>query len=306
MKNVLIFGGTGFVGQHLKRASPAGFIVTAVGRGTNITNKKKISEIIKLLNPSIVINLASITTVKDSFNNPSLCYSVTITGMVNLLEVLVENHFKGILLYASSSEVYGHPDSHELPFFESKSPLKPNSPYSLAKISAEIVSKYYIKNFGLKIIIARPFTHIGPGQSDKFSISNFASQIAQIYLGLNDPIITVGNLNTSRDLTDVRDVARAYWNLVDKGKVGEIYNICSGVERNIGDVLNELIYISGLKIKIYHDSLNYRINDQPRIKGSFNKIANDIGWKPEIKLSTTLSDLLKYWIDDKSLKYRIN
>ncbi len=303
MKDVLIFGGTGFVGQHMMRECPEGFRVTTVGRSSNICDKKAVRNIVDFVKPSVVVNLASITTVRDSFVDPRLCYSINFNGMLNLLEVLVEIEFKGTLLYTSSSEVYGHPDFEALPLCEINSPLIPMSPYAVSKISAEYLCKFWYQEYGLNIIITRPFTHIGPGQSDKFSISNFTKQIAQILLGLNKPIISVGNINTTRDLTDVRDIVRAYWSLIERGHLGEIYNVCSGIERNIGDVLYDLIKLSGLAIQINSDPINYRIHDQQRIKGSLSKINNHIGWKPEIEFSTTLEDLLKYWIDITSNKH---
>ena len=297
MKDVLILGGTGFVGHHMKKACPKGYRVTAVGRATNICDKKSLRNIIELVNPSVVINLASITTISESYNNPRLCYEVSFIGMLNLLEVLEERKFTGKLLYSSSSEVYGHPDTHALPICETYSPLSAMSPYSVAKISAEYLCQYWNKQYGLNTIIVRPFTHIGPGQSDHFSISNFAKQVANIILEKNEPIIFVGNLNTTRDLTDVRDIVRAYWSLIERGHKGEIYNVCSGIERKIEDVLKELIFTTDISIQVISEPLSCRSNDLQRMKGSSNKIKEHIGWKPEIKFSDTLNDMIKYWKD---------
>jgi GDP-4-dehydro-6-deoxy-D-mannose reductase len=298
VKDVLIIGGTGFVGQHMARQCPDGTRVTTVGRNSNICDKESIRKLINFVKPSVVVNFASVTTVSESFANPRLCYSVSFDGMLNLLEVLGESEFRGVLLYASSSEVYGHPHEETLPLCESSSRLIPMSPYAVGKIAAEYLCQHWHQRHGIKIIIARPFTHIGPGQSDQFAISSFARQIAQIVLGLHEPIMRVGNLNTTRDLTDVRDIVRAYWSLIDRGHLGEIYNVCSGIERNIGDVLQELISASGHSIQVESDPTKLRKHDQQRIKGSFNKINNDIGWRPEIDFSTTLKDLLEYWVDE--------
>jgi GDP-4-dehydro-6-deoxy-D-mannose reductase len=297
VKSVLIIGGTGFVGQHMARQCPDGIRVTTVGRNSNICDKESIRKLIHSVKPSVVVNLASITIASEYFSNPRSTYSVSFDGMLNLLEVLGESEFKGVLLYASSSQVYGHPHIDTLPVCESSSPLTPMTSYAVGKIAAEYLCQYWYRRHGIKTIIARPFTHIGPGQPDQFSISSFARQIAQIKLGLHKPIMRVGNLNTTRDLTDVRDVARAYWSLIDKGDYGEIYNVCSGVERNIGDVLDELIKMSGHLIEVESDATKCRKHDLQRIKGSFDKINNDIGWRPEIDLSTTLKDLLGYWVD---------
>jgi GDP-4-dehydro-6-deoxy-D-mannose reductase len=216
--------------------------------------------------------------------------------MLNLLEVLGETGFKGKLLFASSSQVYGHPHADEFPIRES-SPLTPMTSYAVGKIAAEYLCQYWYQCHGIKTIVARPFTHIGPGQPDQFSISSFSRQIAQIMLGLNEPVIRVGNLNTTRDLTDVRDIARAYWSLIDKGHVGEIYNVCSGTERNMSQVLDQLISMSGHSIEVESNTIKFRKNDLQRIQGSFDKINQDIGWTPQIDLSTTLQDLLGYWVD---------
>ncbi len=297
MKDVLIFGGTGFVGKHMELQCPNDYRVTTVGKNSNICNKEEVRKIIDFVKPSVVVNLASLTTVNESLANPRLCYDISFNGMLNILEVLVEREFKGKILYTSSSEVYGHPDFDALPLQENSSPLTPMSPYAVAKISAEYLCQYWYRKYGLKVIIARPFTHIGPGQSDLFSTSSFARQIAKIEMGLQEPIISVGNLNTTRDLTDVRDIARAYWLLVESGHFGEIYNVCSGMEIKINDVLNKLISLSDYEIHVITDKDKTRPQDQMRIKGSFDKINNHTGWRPEIKLSNTLSDLLKYWVN---------
>jgi GDP-4-dehydro-6-deoxy-D-mannose reductase len=292
---VLIFGGTGFVGKHMSAQCPDGFRVIPVGRTSDICDKASVRRLIEAIRPTVVVNFASVTTIKESIADPRLCYSISFYGMLNLLEVLDECNFTGILLYSSSSEVYGHPDHINFPIKECYSPVNPMNPYAVGKMATEYLCKYWYNKSSTKIIIARPFTHIGPGQSENFAISNFAKQISEVKRGIRKPELKVGNINTSRDLTDVRDIVRAYWLLIKYGRIGEIYNICSGIERNIGDVLMDLIKLSKLPINIKVDPLLIRENEMKRIIGSYEKINIDTGWKPVISIEETLTDLLSYW-----------
>ena len=307
IKKVLIFGGTGFVGQHMSAQCPDGFSVVLVGRTSDICDKASVRRLIESIRPTVVVNFASVTTVKESIADPRLCFSISFYGMLNLLEVLDECNYTGILLYSSSSEVYGHPEPINFPLTEYSSPVNPMNPYAIGKMATEYLCKYWHNKNCTNIIVARPFTHIGPGQSDKFAISNFAKQISEVKRGLRKPIIKVGNINTSRDLTDVRDIVNAYWLLIKYGRVGEIYNICSGIERNIGDVLADLIKLSKLPIQIKIDPILFRENEIKRIIGSYEKINNDTGWKPVISFEETLDDLFNYWDkynDDNIVNYK--
>jgi len=297
MQTALLVGGSGFVGQHMQRALLPGYKVIATNRSSDIRDTVVIRNLIKSISPDIVVNFASITTVRESLQDPLDTYRIGFLGTLNLLEALKESGFKGRMLNISSSEIYGFPASDLLPVNEEAS-LRPMSPYSVSKVSTEALCFQWSQTEDFKIVTARPFTHIGPGQSDRFAISNFAKQLVEISLGKRDPVITVGNLHATRDITDVRDVVGAYGMLLKMGRNGQAYNICSGIEISINTILNELIELTELEVKIALDGSLLRNIEQKRIYGSYEKIHTETGWKPMISLRQSLADTLSYWSDE--------
>tara|TARA_B100000780_G_C21126955_1_gene457740 strand:- start:808 stop:1707 length:900 start_codon:yes stop_codon:yes gene_type:complete len=291
----LILGGSGFVGTHMKERSPEWSNTEVVGSEIDIRDKETLISLVKNTKPDYVVNLASITTVKETSLSPKDSYDISFYGTLNILEALREDGFAGTFLYVSSSEVYGHPDASKLPLNED-SLLMPMSPYSVGKIAAELLCTYehMVNNFNT--IIARPFTHIGPGQSSRFSIASFSNQISKIIQSKQDPFIKVGDLSTTRDFTDVRDIVDAYWLLLKHGKSGEIYNVCSGKERKISSLLDKLIYLSNQSIEVKIDPSRLRKAEQQRILGNANKLEKATGWKPNIDYEDTLNDMLSYWL----------
>jgi GDP-4-dehydro-6-deoxy-D-mannose reductase len=296
MQNALLIGGTGFVGQHMQCSLLSNFNVVATGHTCDIKDADQIRHLIKSTTPSIVINFASITTVWESFKDPLDTYNIGFLGTLNLLKALEEHEFKGKMLNISSSEVYGFPSNDQLPIFE-EILLRPMSPYSVSKVATEALCYQWSQASRFEIVTARPFTHIGPGQSDRFSISNFAKQIAEILLGKKEPVIYVGDLDKTRDFTDVRDVVSAYSHLLERGRSGHVYNVCSGIETNTRALLNKLIEYSGIQVVIEQDEFLKRNKEQQRIYGSYEKIKMETGWSPTISLSRTLEDTLSYWVE---------
>ena len=295
MTKTLILGGSGFVGTHMLARSPDWTKTIVEGRGVDIRDKEALRFLIKNTQPDYVVNLAAITTVKEAIVSPKDSYDITFYGSLNVLEILRDCKFQGTFLYVSSSEVYGHPTASSLPLNEN-SILAPMSPYSVGKIATEYLCSYWQEANKFSIIIARPFTHIGPGQSDRFSIASFSRQVSKIVQGEQDPVIKVGDINTTRDFTDVRDIVDAYWLLLESGKSGEIYNVCSGTENKISSVLDRLVAVSGQNIDIQIDSDRLRNIEQQRIVGSAQKLCEVTGWVPKISLEDTLSDMLNYWL----------
>jgi GDP-4-dehydro-6-deoxy-D-mannose reductase len=293
-EQALLIGGNGFVGKHMNRILKNEFTVTSTGREFDIRDKELICDLVESVRPSVVINFAFVTTVLETFADPYYTYQTGLIGMLNLLQALKSINFNGKILNISSSEVYGFPDQSDFPIGE-LAPLKPMSPYSVAKISAESLCYQWCKSEGMHIVTARPFTHIGPGQSDRFALSSFAKQLAEMELGLKEHVMNVGNLCNTRDITDVRDVVKAYYLLLKYGQKGEIYNVCSGSEVEISVLLDHLIEISGIEVAVNTDKSLVRSLDKNRIIGSYNKLKNATGWSPEISLEITLSDMIKFW-----------
>lgn len=293
-RKAILIGGTGFVGSHLEQYFLPDYDVVAIGRNTDIRDENQVKRLVAQTKPDVVVNLASITTVRESFKHPLETYKIGFWGTLNLLRALKDIGFKGRMLQVSSSEVYGFPLPEQLPISETE-PLRPMSPYSVNKVAIEALCYQWSQVESFEVLITRSFTHIGPGQSDRFAISNFAKQIAEIKLGCRDPVLHVGDLEATRDYTDVRDIVRAYGLLLQKGVNGNIYNVCSGKERSTKLLLNKLLDISGVTATVSQDPSRVRASEQRRVCGDNKKLIKDTGWNQSISLETTLSDILSYW-----------
>lgn len=295
MQTALLVGGTGFVGSHMKKILEPRYKVIATGREADIRDEGQMDALIKAARPQVVINFAALTTVRETFQDPLNTYQIGFFGTLGLLNALKNNGFTGVLLNVSSSEVYGFPEADQLPIGEA-TPLRPMSPYSVNKVATEALCYQWSRTEDFKIVTARPFTHIGPGQSARFAISNFGKQIAEIAAGIREPCIRVGNLHATRDVTDVRDVVAAYSRLLADGESGEAYNICTGKEVRIQSLLDALIELAKMDIRIEREPLLIRNSEQLRIQGSFEKLHQKTGWEPLIPLQKTLEDIFSYWL----------
>ena len=169
------------------------------------------------------------------------------------------------------------------------------SPYGVSKVGQDLLGYQYHRSYGLHVVRTRAFNHTGPRRGEVFATSNFAKQIALIEKGKQKPEICVGNLTPRRDFTDVRDVVRAYWLSLEKGEKGEVYNICSGKDYSIREMLTLLLELSRVKPKIKQDPKRMRPSDVMCLLGSHAKFRKLTGWKPEIPFRKTLEDLLNYW-----------
>ena len=174
-------------------------------------------------------------------------------------------------------------------------PLRPRSPYAVSKIAAESLCYQWAQTERLDAVLTRSFNHVGPGQDVRFAVASFAQQVARIVNGTRPPRILTGNLDVTRDLTDVRDVVTAYLTLLEKGRTGEIYNVGSGRETRMSDVLDALISLAGVTVDIVTDPARVRSDEQRRAVADVRKIAADTGWLASTPLSTTLADMLDDW-----------
>lgn len=294
MQPALLIGGTGFAGSHMRCLLSEQYEVTISGHAEDIRDASKLLDLVQATAPTLVINFASITTVRESFQNPAQTYEVGFLGTLNLLQCLKKTGFRGRMLNISSSEVYGFPFDSELPIKET-APMRPMSPYAVGKVATEALCFQWSQTEQFEIVTARPFTHIGPGQSEKFAISHFAKQIAEILSQKREPVIRVGDLQTTRDVTDVRDVVRAYRDLLEKGRNGETYNVCSGKEISLRLILDELICLADVPVAVRQEETLLRTAEQRRTCGSLDKIRKETGWSPSIPLTHTLQDTLSYW-----------
>lgn len=261
----------------------------------DLNEREKIFDVISKAKPDMVFHLAAIAATGESYNNAGEVITNNIKAQLNLLDALLENKlFNCKTLIVSSAEVYGDVRKEDLPINED-TPLRPVNPYAVSKIAQDFLGLQYFLSHKLPIIRTRPFNHIGPRQSPSFVVPAFAKKIAEIEKGTNPPVLTAGNLDTRRDFTDVRDMVVAYAQLMDKGVLGEVYNIGSGTSYKISDVLNRLLSFSEKKIKVEVDESQFRKNDTEESRCDNKKIAGLTGWKASTPIEKSLKDTLDYW-----------
>lgn len=259
----------------------------------NLLDEKEINKVIKMIKPDKIFHLAGQSAVGLSWEKPVLTVNINVNGTLNLLEA-VRNYSKDSkILIVGSSDQYGPIKPEECPIKESKI-QNPQSPYGVSKKAQEEMCKLYVNAYHTNIIMVRAFNHIGAGQSTNFVVADFASKIAQIEKG-SEPVLKVGNLESFRDFTDVRDIVRGYSLLLEKGKIGEIYNIGSGKEVKVSEILKKLVSMSKKEIKIEIDPNKFRPVDVPLVVCDNSKIKKDTGWETEFLINDTLEEVLEYW-----------
>lgn len=304
MKRLLVTGLDGFVGQHVRQAVEGSrdgrFRLTVPRDAIQLTDPETIEKAVRDARPECVLHLAAQSFIPQSIKDPRATYDVNFFGTLNLLEALKSSGFGGRVLYVGSADVYGAVDEKDLPVVETH-PLRPRTPYGVSKAAAELLCYQWTQDHGLDIVMTRPFNHIGPGQAEQFVVPDFAKQITEIKLGRREAVIKVGAIDVTRDFTDVRDVVQAYLALIERGEAGEAYNVCSGHEYRIRDVLDELIQLAGIECKIVVDDHRLRAAERQRNRGSFEKLAKCTGWAPRIPLTESLRDVLAY--SEKTLRH---
>lgn len=249
---------------------------------------------VSLTKPDLVFHLAAQSFVLSSWNDPAQTLKTNIIGQVNLSEAIRIEDLDPRIQIAGSSEEYGLVYPDELPIKETNA-LRPLSPYAVSKVAQDRLGFQYYHSYGLKIVITRGFNHTGPRRGEVFVTSSFAKQVAEIEAGKREPVIMVGNLEAKRDFSDVRDMVRAYLLAAEKGKPGEVYNICSGKAWKIGDVLDIILGLTQTRIQVKKDPKRMRPSDVPMLLGDASKFKALTGWEPEIKFEQTIEDLLNYW-----------
>ncbi|HXF11682.1 MAG TPA: GDP-mannose 4,6-dehydratase [Terriglobales bacterium] len=290
---ILVTGASGFVGGFFLR-TVRNCTPIDQGRNIDIRNAEEVQSAISQIMPDGVVHLAAQTFVPQSFVDARGTFEVNFLGTLNLLSALKSVGFSGRLLFVSSGEVYGNVPPERLPVVEQEL-LKPRNPYAVSKMAAEGLCYQWSQTEKFQIVMTRSFNHIGPGQSDRFVVSNFAKQIVEIKKRNRHPILQVGDIDVSRDFLDVRDVVRAYQQLLECGANGESYNVCSGVERTVREILERLLQLSNVEVTVQQEQDRFRRSEQKRMVGSAEKLKKQIPWKPQFDLQDSLKDILKAW-----------
>lgn len=300
---VLITGISGFAGSHLFRElqhcghtvcgfdlrPPTTIPATFPMHTGDIQDRVALSAAVEKSRPEGCAHLSGMAFVPDAWRNPAAVFAVNLLGTLNLLEVFRELSPTTRILIVSSAEVYGR-RRRPSPIKEDDL-LDPDSPYAIAKAAADQLALLYAREHDLPIMTVRPYNHIGPGQNPNFVVASFATQLAAISRGLSPAVLKVGNLDSRRDFTDVRDVTRAYRLLLERGVPGRAYNLCSQRTTTIRALLDQLCGLSGVHPDREIDPQRYRPAARwPRLDTT--RIKTDVHWKPEIPLATTLKDIL--------------
>jgi GDP-4-dehydro-6-deoxy-D-mannose reductase len=307
----LVTGAVGFVGRHLVRSLRdrqvevcatdinTGSSVASLGSGVvfrecDIRDARQVDALIRETRPEEIYHLAAFSSPQNSFRDFKLVHDTNFWGTFNFLEAIRCAAPHARLLIVSSSHCYAPAQPHELPIQESH-PFAPKSPYALSKASADLLGAYYHSSARLHVVRARPFNHTGPGQSPAFVCSDFARQIAAIELDFQPPELKVGNLQSLRDFSDVRDVVRAYELLLERGEPGEAYNVGSGTAVAMEKILEILIGLSSRPVRVVTESERVRQGEVTVMYGSISKLVSRTGYMPQIRLEQTLADILYYW-----------
>jgi GDP-4-dehydro-6-deoxy-D-mannose reductase len=294
-KTLLVTGLGGFVGGHLQQLlaeSDSWRLIEAAPY--DLLDPASLDAWLCRGAPDAVIHLAAQTFVPESFRDPEKTLCTNVLGTLNLLQALKRKGFKGAFLYVSSGDIYGLVAESHLPIGESQLPA-PRNPYAVSKYSAELLCLQWSYLEEWRIMVARPFNHIGPGQSDAFVIPGAARQLTRIGKGIQGPFLQVGDVDVTRDFLDVRDVIRAYLRILDAGHSGEVYNVCSGVEVSIRQLIQQMATLAGVEVQLVQDAERLRRSEQRRVLGCSAKLQSETGWKPAIAIEETLQSVLADW-----------
>lgn len=297
----LVTGARGFIGTHLcKELEMKGHEVIKCDVNADrdivfidIMDLKMIQNVIEEYQPDVLINLAGQANVGLSWKAPQITVQLNTVGLINILEAvrLVDPNIRVIAV--GSSDEYGNLGKYGVNVTEN-TPVKPVTPYAISKLAQELFSQLYVRSYGLNICMIRLFNLGGAGQEKGYLISDFASGIAEIEYGKKS-FLSVGNLDSARDITHVKDACRAIRLVAEKGCAGEIYNISSGTTHRTKKILEMLIHMSSADIDVRVDPVRMRPSDTPVVCGNHDKLTAHTGWQPELGIMEILTDALNYW-----------
>ncbi len=317
---LLVTGAGGFVGGHLvgylRREHPRvevfgvvlpqGGITWGTGAGmsaieADLNDPQATAVVVEAVRPDAIIHLAGQSSPHLSWLDPGATLRTNVMGIVHVLDAARRAGLRPAVLVVGSAEEYGPAPGEELPLRETV-PLRPASPYAVSKVAQAALAALYGPSAGMRVVTTRTFHHTGPGRGETFAESSFARQIAEIESGRRPAVLKVGNLEAVRDFTDVRDVVRAYWLLLERGAGGAVYNVCTGRGRRIRELLDVLLACSRARVEITVDPERLRSADVPAQVGDPSRLKAATGWEPQIPLEQTLRDLLEDWrrrLDDR-------
>ncbi len=259
----------------------------------DIRDRSAIKKVLDVVRPDRIYHLASVTFVPQAEKEGDASFETIFNGTWNVLESVRELGLHCRTLFVGSSEAYGMVAEGEGLVQEGRA-LQPVSLYGVSKAAADLLAHSYFLREGLNVIRVRPYNHTGPRQDSRFVCSAFARQIAAIEKGA-EAVIKTGNLESYRDFMDVRDTVSAYHAVMEHGKAGEAFNVCSGEVTSVQAILETLLKISGTPIQIETDRQLFRESKPVSACGDNSFLQQRTGWRPNFGLEQTLRDLLNYW-----------
>lgn len=297
----LITGSSGFIGSHLTAELEAnGYEVVCCDlketKDTvemDIMNPEMIQSVLEKHQPDVIINMAGQANVGLSWKKPQLTVQLHTVGLINILETVRAVNPKIRVIAVGSSDEYGNLKEIGANVTEDI-PVKPITPYAISKQAQELFAQLYARSYGMDICMIRLFNLGGPGQSKGYIISDFSSGIAEVEAGKKE-YMSVGNLESARDFTHVKDACRAVRLIAERGHSGEVYNISSGVTHKAQEVLDKLVAMAKVPIEVRQDPARMRPSDTPVVCGNHDKLTAHTGWQPELGLDQILADALNYW-----------
>lgn len=306
---VLVTGAAGFAGSHLLdllATGPARVVAwrrPGIGadvqalypdvqwREIELLEAQEVRDRIRTIAPDFIYHLAGAPHVGDSWKTATDTLAINVLATHHLLEGIRAAGLRTRVVVPSSAYVYKPSDR----LLSEDDPIQSTSPYALSKIATEQAAARAAKHDGIPVVVSRSFNHIGPRQAPTFFASAMAQQVARIERGRLDPVLKVGNLETFRDFTDVRDTVRAYKALVERGQPGGVYNVCSGQPMEMRALLDGIIALARVPVTVEVDPARFRPHDTPVIVGNPGRLKRELGWEPRVPLTRTLEDLLDYW-----------
>lgn len=288
-----VTGGHGFVGPYLLAhlAECGDEVIAPEQHEVDLDDADALMAAIRDARPDAIYHLAALAHVGESWADPERTFSVNAVGTLRLLEGARRVEPKPRVLLIGSSEVYGPVTAADVPITEDH-PLNPVTPYAVSKVAAEYLGIQYHAGFGVPVVRARSFNHIGPGQSGRFVVHDIASRIVEARKAGGTDSIRVGNLTARRDYTDVRDVVRAYRLLITDAAPGEAYNVCSGADVSVEDLVHRMLSLAGVDYRLEIDPALIRPVDVPVLVGDNSRLRAATGWSPSYSLDDTLRDVL--------------
>jgi GDP-4-dehydro-6-deoxy-D-mannose reductase len=290
---VLVTGGAGFAGrQVVQLLRERGDDVAAPPREQlDLLDAEGVEAFVREQEPTLVFHLAAQASVPASWRDPRTTLVENLDTTLNLLEAVRLGAPEAVVVMAGSGEVYGAPE--RLPVEES-APLRPRNPYALSKAACDLLGAQYAEVHGLRVVRLRAFNQAGPAQSDEYVVGTLARQVAEAELrGGGEAVLRLGNLDSARDFTDVRDAARAQ--LAAAEAEPEAYNVCSGRAVKVRGLVDMLAAAASVEVRAEVDESRVRADDVAEIRGSSEKLRAATGWEPEIPLERTVADALGSW-----------